>query len=156
MTRDELEFLKNLATSNPEYANALSSVIDSEIEKRKYIKDETLNCAYEFEVPFIINLDSILEIYNNHKGDEDFDSFAEGIVGSLATLVMEYADSNKSSGEYDQVLATLMGDSIRASMILGLGGKKTYDIDLGELFRHRRVPGHEVTKILIGGLRMSR
>jgi hypothetical protein len=151
MTQDEINFLKELAKNNQKYADQINVIVEAVKSDIRFKKDESLNYKYDFELPFVINLDSILELYNNHHSDEDFASLVDDVLGVIATETMKYADK-RTDGEYDKVLATLMGDSIRASGILGML-KEHGDVPLGELFRTKCIPGYEVTRVLLGSMR---
>lgn len=151
MTQDEINFLREIAKNNQKYADRINAIVDEVKTDIRYTKDASLNYKYDFELPFVINLDSILELYNNHHTDEDFASLVDDVLGVLATETMKYADK-RTDGEYDKVLATLMGDSIRASGILGML-KEYGDVQMCELFRKKCIPGYEVTRILMGGMK---
>lgn len=151
MTQDEINFLREIAKNNQKYADRINAIVDEVKTDIRYTKDASLNYKYDFELPFEINLDSILELYNNHHLDGDFSSLVDDVLGVLATETMKYADSH-TDANYDKVLATLMGDSIRASGILGML-KEYGDVQMCELFRTKCIPGYEVTRILMGGMK---
>lgn len=156
MDKGDLKNLKEILSRNPEYADKLQPLID-ELSAIPEKATNNIECEYDCELPYNTSLNSIRELYYNHHEDPDWDSISIPIIDYFVNEVFKYIDSNENNNnaQFSRTTKILIGESLKVSIILGFGGMGDKDIDakLGELFRNKAIPGDEVTKHLLGGLK---
>lgn len=153
MKKSELDALKAILASNPEYSASLAPILEAEALKAK--EDVNLDIDYDVELPFRYNLNALRDMYRAHGADSDFRDLAVEIIDDNVNQVMKYMDevNPHASKRHDKVIRILMGESIKVSAILGMNKTMIGDeLDLGEMFRSKPIHGEKVTDLILGGL----
>ena len=145
---EEINQLKEMMKVHPELSDSLSKLI-SDLENKQHIVrySNPINCEYSDELPFSINLEAIRELTYNHGDNSDFKKTAIEIIDILVNETMKHVDSCS-----DDVLSIMMGETMKASAILGQLNDFG-DLNPPDFFKSHKIPGDVVTKALFGAMR---